>query len=214
MWPSWGRKKEKSTNLSYPRRWYSVATSQNSCPGGYTFFKLVSLPVPVWLARWIFMNYSSSVFCLHIEVGFPFSPQEWNPSFCLAPSVALISMAAKAAGEPLTHYCSKKSSKKKLSHRNTAEWYDYQLWLSTRLIISSCVAVSPSHCFQIFFLISFWAPGFPSRMKKKRKVLGNILYPETCLSPVIPELSSHSAMKKQGPSIQARHTSPYTLPCI
>lgn len=80
----------------------------------------------------------------------------------------------------------------------------WTLFLSNNFVLHC--SVFRSHCFQITFLMSFWELVFPSRKKKKRKVLGNILYPETSLSPVIPELSSHSTVKKQGPFIQARIT--------
>lgn len=73
--------------------------------------------------HWLLLSFG-----LYSCVGFPFGPWEWDYLFCLAPSAALISMAATAPGDPLTDF----SSKKKLSH--VVPLYFHQLWLSTLLV--------------------------------------------------------------------------------
>lgn len=99
-----------------------------------SLFKLVSLPILVLLACWIFMNYTGAhQFFVYLSKWDSLSvlgSEVLCSVWLLQQLIEVTSMAGKAAGEPLTHCC----SKKKMSHSHTTLLYFYKLWLSTLIV--------------------------------------------------------------------------------
>lgn len=130
------KKIKKSTNLSYPRMWYSVATSQNSCPNDYTFFKLASLPVPVLLAHWICMNYTGAhQFFVYISKWDSLSVLRSETLFSVWLLQQLRSQWQPKQLGTLSLIAAVKKAVKRSCLIVIPLLYFYQLWLSTLVIV-------------------------------------------------------------------------------